>query len=69
MLDYIYNGQINLSNVSKALEYLKCAEWLMLGALVDAITAFIKRRLDKSNCFEIFVAQTIQAFPGFNKWL
>ncbi len=57
VLDYMYTGQMNLSNVNKALEYLKCAHWLLMEELVDAITGFIERKLDKTNCFEILVAK------------
>ncbi len=55
VLDYMYTGRMNLLNVDKALQYLSCADWLQMEDLVDVISAFIERNLDRGNCYKILI--------------
>ena len=56
VLDYMYTGKMNLVDVDKALEYLKCADWLQMEELVQVISDFIERKLEGENCFQILLA-------------
>ncbi len=59
VLDYMYTGQMNVSNpwnevnVDKALQCLKCADWLQMEELVDEISLLMAGELYGRNCLKI----------------
>ncbi len=67
VLDYMYAGQMNISSVDEALRYLDCADWLQMEELVDAISEFIERKLDRWNCSKVLVAADRPSLIGLQE--
>ena len=56
VLNYMYTARMPLFGVEGALKNLKCADWLQMEELADAIAKFIEHECDGWNGYAILVA-------------
>lgn len=52
VLNYMYTGRIDVTNVESALKYFKCAKTFQMKELEQVISNYIEEQLDASDCCE-----------------